>query len=30
MMEFEGYIGKIEFDDEPVIVRGEVINRPTI
>jgi len=26
MMEYKGYIGKVEFDDEAEIFHGEVIN----
>ena len=26
MMEYKGYIGKVEFDDEAGILHGEVIN----
>ena len=26
MMEYKGYIGKVEFDDEAEILRGEIIN----
>lgn len=26
MMEYEGYIGKVEFDDEAAIFHGEVVN----
>ena len=28
MMEYKGYIGTVEFDDEAGIFHGEVINTP--
>lgn len=30
MMEYKGYIGKVEFDDEANLFHGEVINLPDV